>query len=190
MVKSKQARGVNVVNHIHIIGASGVGTTTLAKALSIELGYAHFDTDDYYWLPTSIPFTEKRSPEKRIELLNMDLSKEEKWILSGSLCGWGDRLIPAFELVVFLSLPKVIRMERLVVREKERAGKEIEPNGSAYDKYCAFMEWAGQYDDGGLDVRSRALHDLWLSKLPCDVLKIEGDKSVEERISMIRKHLK
>ena len=178
-----------MAKHIHIIGASGVGTSTLAKELSEKIGYSHFDTDDYYWLPTRIQFTEKRSIEERKEILKSDLNEKQEWILSGSLCGWGDSFIPEFDLVVFLSLPKEIRMERLVKREKERAGKEIEPNGSAYQKYCAFIEWAEQYDEGGVDIRSRALHDLWMSKLPCEVLKIEGDKSVKERLTVILNYL-
>lgn len=111
--------------------------------------------------------------------------KKKEWILSGSLCGWGDIFIPDFDLVVYLSLPKQIRMGRLVDREKERAGKEIEHNGSLYQKYCEFMDWAGKYDEAGLEVRSRALHALWMSKLPCEVLKIEGDKSVDERIEIV-----
>ena len=39
-------------NLIHIFGASGSGTTTLAEKISRELGYFHLDTDDYFWLPT------------------------------------------------------------------------------------------------------------------------------------------
>ena len=39
-------------NLIHIFGASGSGTTTLAEKTSRELGYFHLDTDDYFWLPT------------------------------------------------------------------------------------------------------------------------------------------
>ena len=34
---------------IHILGASGSGTTTLAQALSTVLHNTHLDTDDYFW---------------------------------------------------------------------------------------------------------------------------------------------
>ena len=47
-------------NLIHIFGASGSGTTTLAEKISRELGYFHLDTDDYFWLPTDPPFCRKR----------------------------------------------------------------------------------------------------------------------------------
>jgi hypothetical protein len=34
-------------------------------------------------------------------------------VVSGSLCGWGDGVIPLFELVVFLWVPQEVRMVRL-----------------------------------------------------------------------------
>lgn len=36
--------------NIHILGASGVGTSTLGAALSKRLPHTHLDTDNYYWL--------------------------------------------------------------------------------------------------------------------------------------------
>ena len=46
-------------NKIHILGASGVGTSTLGVALSKHLPHTHLDTDDYYWTDK---FTKKRNP--------------------------------------------------------------------------------------------------------------------------------
>ncbi len=48
---------------IHIYGASGSGTTTLARYLGSRLGYDVMDTDDYYWLPFDPPYTKKGSPQ-------------------------------------------------------------------------------------------------------------------------------
>lgn len=45
---------------IHITGASGSGTTTLGKAIAKKYGIKHFDTDDFYWQKTKIPFTKKK----------------------------------------------------------------------------------------------------------------------------------
>ena len=41
------------MQRIHILGASGSGTTTLGRALAERLQCRHFDTDDYFWLPTT-----------------------------------------------------------------------------------------------------------------------------------------
>ena len=43
-------------SHIHILGASGSGTSTLAKAISLRHGHRFLDTDDFYWKPTDPPF--------------------------------------------------------------------------------------------------------------------------------------
>jgi len=37
-------------------------------------------------------------------------------VLSGSLCGWGDPLIPEFELIVFLVVPTAVRLQRVRAR--------------------------------------------------------------------------
>src|SRR3990172_8119553 len=102
---------------IHILGAAGAGTTTLGQAVSTRLSILHFDTDDYFWLKTPIPYTKKRDAEQRVELLKSDLLSVPEWVLSGSLCGWGDSAIPLFTLVVFLWIPAGVRMTR--VRERE-----------------------------------------------------------------------
>ena len=54
-----------VKNVIHIFGASGSGTTTLGAKICDELGYKLLDVDDYFWLPTNPPFTQKRATEER-----------------------------------------------------------------------------------------------------------------------------
>src|SRR5438128_874343 len=48
-----------MVQRLHILGASGSGTTTLGRALAEGLQCPHFDTDDYFWLPTDPPFTQQ-----------------------------------------------------------------------------------------------------------------------------------
>jgi adenylate kinase family enzyme len=125
------------MNHrIHIFGASGSGTTTLRKLLASRLSIPHFDTDEYFWIKTDIPFTEKRSENERVKLLGNDLYKHSSWVLSGSLCGWGDFAIPLFTLVIFLWIPHDIRLKRLKAREIERYGFEaISPGGWFHENY-------------------------------------------------------
>jgi len=174
-----------VIKKIHIFGASGSGTSTLGKALSTKFGYKHFDTDDYYWLSKPVAFTEKRDIAERQKLLYSNLAEYENWILSGSLCGWGDIFIPYFDLAVYLWIPKDIRINRLIERERQRYGSDIEPGASRYDSYRQFIEWASRYDEAGIEMRSRALHEHWISILKCPVLRLEGDLSLEGRIQAV-----
>ncbi|WP_313562315.1 AAA family ATPase [Ruminiclostridium cellobioparum] len=179
-----------MIRHIHILGASGSGTTTLGCALEKELGYRHFDTDSYFWLPSWPPFKNIRPAEDRRKILEQDIHTADKWVLSGSLCGWGDVFIPSFELVVFLWLPGDIRLSRLIERERQRYGKEaLEAGGEMYEASKAFIQWASRYDDGGMEIRSKTLHKALLGGLSCPVLSLEGDLSVEERVSAVKELL-
>ena len=64
-----------MIQHIHILGASGSGTTTLGRALAECLHYTHFDSDNYLWLPTDPPTTEKRELTERQQLLAWCISE-------------------------------------------------------------------------------------------------------------------
>ncbi len=175
-------------NRIHILGASGSGTTTLAKNLSKVYGYLHFDTDDFFWEKSDPPFQKQRSVEERLVILKELLTSNKKWILSGSLCGWGDELIPYFDLVVYLWLPEKIRISRLLEREKGRYGDKILAGGSMYESHVDFMTWTKKYDTGGLEVRSKYLHHKWLECLPCASLKLEGNCTLEEKIIKVSQY--
>jgi adenylate kinase family enzyme len=174
-----------MIHRIHILGASGSGTTTLGRALAARLECPHFDTDDYFWVPTDPPFTQRRERTERAQLLMDDLTAQDTWVVSGSLCGWGDVAIPLFELVVFLRVPHNVRMERLHRREHARFGERILTGGDMYEVSQAFLAWAASYDEGGLDKRSRQRHDQWLSTLSCPIIRFEEEYSLEEHLAML-----
>ncbi len=174
-----------MAKRIHMLGASGSGTTTLGRAWMERFGGCHFDTDDYYWLPTDPPFTQPRDTPSRQKRLMDDLTAHDAWVLSGSLCGWGDVAIPRFELVVYLWIPPALRLERLRQRETERYGERIQPGGDRYEPSQAFLDWAATYDEGGLDMRSKSLHEQWLRTLPCPVIRLEGVYTLAEALDVL-----
>jgi len=107
-------------NRIHILGASGSGATSLASAIGGKHGHRRLDTDDFFWVPTNPPYREKRPRDQRLALLREALLGSAPWVLSGSLCGWGDPLVLEFDLVVFLVVPTPVRLARLRAREIAR----------------------------------------------------------------------
>ncbi len=175
----------SVARSIHILGASGSGTTTLACALAERRGYAQLDTDDFFWHPTDPPYQRSREVGERLDLLRAALAPHTAWVLSGSLCGWGDPLIPLFDLVVYLRLPTDIRIQRLRAREAGRFGEAIAPGGPLHHEHEKFIAWAANYDGGDSSTRSRIRHEGWLAALPCRVLRIEGEHTTERRIAMV-----
>lgn len=170
---------------IHITGASGSGVSTLGAALAEALGVVQLDTDDFYWAPTEPPFLEKRPMPERLERLEAALDTAARWVLSGSALGWGEPLVPRFELVVFLYLPPEVRLARLLAREQARYGDRIAPTGDMYAQHLDFMDWCRSYDTATDFSRNLHLHNQWLAALPCPVLRIEGDQSVEESLARV-----
>lgn len=171
---------------IHILGASGSGVTTLGRALADALAVPHHDTDDYFWLPTEPPFTAKRPVDDRLRLMTEMFVPRAAWVLSGSLTGWGDPLIPLFDLVIFLHLPSAVRLERLRQREARRYGAEtLTPGNARHAATEAFLTWAAGYDDGGIEGRTLRHHEAWLSSLPCPVLRLDGTVPLGDLVATV-----
>ena len=122
-------------------------------------------------------------------MLQEDLLKNEKVIVSGVLCGWGDRIKHNFDLVIFLWIPQNIRLARLERREIDRYGDEICVGVSRYKESTAFLEWASLYDRAGNEVRSKYLHEQWMSELNCPILRLEGDYPVQNQVDRILEYL-
>ncbi|EOO22282.1 hypothetical protein IGA_00701 [Bacillus cereus HuA3-9] len=122
-------------------------------------------------------------------MLRHDLSIYQNWILSGAVCGWGDNFKSYFDLVIFLWIPQNVRLERLQQREFQRYGNDIVAGGSKYDRSKAFLEWASLYDEAGMEVRSKMLHEHWMSDLVCPTLVIEGNYTVKERVDIVLHYL-
>jgi adenylate kinase family enzyme len=171
---------------VHITGASGTGTTTLGRALADALAIPHHDTDDYFWLPTTPPFQQKREAADRLGLMGEVFLPRTEWVLSGSLSDWGDPIIPLFDLVVFLIVPAESRVQRLRAREIRRFGADaVAPGAWRHQETEQFIDWASDYDEGRRASRNRAGHEEWLAKLSCPVLRLDGTRAIHELVAEI-----
>jgi adenylate kinase family enzyme len=171
---------------IHVTGASGAGVTTLGRALADALALPSHDTDDYYWKPTSPPYRESREAGERLRLMQDMFVPRPGWILSGSLDGWGDALVPCFDLVVFVRTSPELRLTRLRARETRRYGADnVAAGGRYFEETETFLEWASHYEDGARKGRSLARHEAWLAALPCPVLRLDGSRPVTELVDEV-----
>lgn len=168
--------------HIHILGASGSGTTTLGKKLCDNLPFKHFDSDDFFWKEK---YSEPNSRDVRLNNLKHGIDLFDNWILSGAVIDWGNSLIPLFDLVIFITVTNKTRLKRLQDREYKRYGNFESPNGQRYEDFLKFMEWADKYETGGMEVRSRYQQKTWLDNLSCTVLELNGDHSIEENYKIV-----
>lgn len=171
---------------IHIMGASGAGTSTLGRDLAEQLPHVHLDSDDYFW---ERKYTKPTNLSERLSRIRSDLEHQEPWILSGAVCGWGDALRSYFDLVIFLWIPRELRLERLKAREFARYGTNSLPGGNRFEEVQAFLEWASLYDTAGPEVRSLTLHEAWMRELQCPVLRLEGDLATDERVKAVLSYL-
>ncbi|SHG89269.1 hypothetical protein [Bradyrhizobium erythrophlei] len=169
---------------IHIMGASGSGATSLGRALADALAVPHHDTDDYFWQPTVPPYQRKRDRIERLRLMQEVFLPRADWVLSGSLEGWGDDIARDFDLVIFLSTAREIRLQRLRAREARHFGSDaVAPGGWRHHDTEDFVEWASHYEDGDREGRSLAKHEAWLAQLPCPVLRLDGSRPLPELIA-------
>ena len=176
-------------HRIHIFGASGSGPTTLGRRLAKEITGIHLDTDSYYWLKTDPPFTDKRDPAARVAMIERDIRVETNWILSGSICSWGDPLLHHFTLAIFLHLDPAIRLARVSKREQDRYGSRISNGGDMCDQHLAFIDWARSYDYAKAPIRSLDLHERWMLRLRCPIIRLDSRNSVEHLRDAVRKSI-
>ncbi len=173
---------------VHITGASGSGVTTLGRALAKATDAVQLDTDDFYWAPDEPKYSVKREIPERIALLReaMEAAGPRGWILSGSVGNWAAPLVPLFQLVVFLSAPTEVRVARLKVREEAAFGAgAIAPGGARHPEFAAFIVWAAQYENGTREGRNRVLHEEFLAKLACPLLRLDGTNPTAELVAHV-----
>lgn len=174
--------------HIHVMGASGSGTTSLGLALAERLDIAHLDTDDFFWLPTDPPFTTPRDADERIAMLLRQALPDEGWVLSGSALKWARPIEPLYDLIVFLRIDPEVRMARIRAREIARYGNRIRPGGDMAVKSQEFMEWAASYDTAGPERRSLAAHEQWLETQTSPVLRLDSSREIGELVAEVLLH--
>ncbi|MCC7244163.1 MAG: hypothetical protein IT269_00670 [Saprospiraceae bacterium] len=158
-------------DRVHLFGAPGSGVSTLGRAIALQTGAVYFDVDDFYWFTDDeLPYRRRRNPDHRRKLLREALAQHQKWVLGGSLCGWGDEFIPQFELVIWCWETVEVRLERIRERETRRYGAErIAPGGDLHAVFEKFCTWAAAYDEPSDNPRCRDRELAWLEALPCPV---------------------
>jgi adenylate kinase family enzyme len=176
------------VARIHVMGASGAGTTTLGAALAKQLGLFHLDTDDLYWMATDPPYTTPRPMEERLALFRSRAPVRQGWVLSGSALKWGAPIEPLYDLIIFLRIDPAMRMTRIRRRETARYGARILPGGDMAERSEAFLIWAESYDAAGPDCRSLCAHQAWLATQSAPVIALDSSRPLSALVEAVCRH--
>lgn len=167
-------------NGILVLGASGTGTSTLGSLLAQKLECSFNETDFFFWEQTNPPFEVPRTQESRTSLLVEMANSNSQFVLSGSICGWGEIVVPYLKSVIFLEASTETRLARILRREEMRYGADyVAPGGIYHAKVQNFLEWSRAYETGGVS-RTRELQEAWLKSVEIPVIRINTDQSLEK----------
>lgn len=177
---------MNPIKTILVFGASGSGTTTLARAIAQQFGFHHIDIDDIFWERTDPPFTTPRPVEIRLALMNEILVSHDKNVISGAFTNWGNQFKPHIDLFIYMHLPVQIRLERIQKREEHRFGSRVRPGGDMYQQHLDFLEWVKTYETGDESIRSMRQHHAWLQEVSAPILRITEPQSIEALVALVK----
>jgi len=155
---------------IAVAGVSGVGKTTLSRAVAARLGVPHVETDGLHHGPGWTPRPEFLDDVRRTVA-------GEAWVMEWQYAAARPLIAARAELLVWIDLPTPVTMTRVVRRTlRRRARREELWNGNQEPPLRTFLtepdhivRWAWRtrhkYRDGAVAEAARAHPDLVVVRL-------------------------
>lgn len=128
------------MQRVVIVGNSGAGKTTLARALAEKLGLTHIELDSLFHQPGWTP----QDPEIfRMNLIDRMTAASEGWTICGNYkaVAWSTTM-PYADTVVWLDLPRSVIMRRVTTRTLRRAITREELWNGNREPLTNFYRWA------------------------------------------------
>ena len=136
------------MKRIVVVGNSGSGKSTVARAIADELGLPHLELD---WVMHREGWDSARGPQFREQVATF--ASGDRWVIDGNYTSHGTREVvwPRADTVVWLDLPRwrilprvVLRTLRRVVTRERLWGGPREPWTNLYsrDPYQNIIVWA------------------------------------------------
>ncbi len=170
-------------NKIIVCGLNGAGKTTLGKALSIQLGYKFFDIEEYYFQKqnTDYIYDNPRTSDEVQKMLLNDFNKFDNFVFAAVKGNYSNEISNLFTHAVFISVPKEIRIIRVIERSYNKFGSRVSYGGDLYYKEKSFIDMVNNRSDNyTLD---------WLNTVNIPIVKVDGTKPIDENVSIIQKVL-
>jgi len=106
------------MNRVVVIGSGGAGKSTFSKQLGGVLGIPIIHLDSLYWKPN----WRKTQPEEW-EKTVAELVERDSWVMDGNYGGTREMRIRASDTLIFLDVPRLVCLYRVVRRAIAYRGK-------------------------------------------------------------------
>lgn len=103
---------------ILIVGRGGAGKSTFSKSLGEMLGLPVIHLDSFFWKPN---WRESSKDEWRRTV--EELIRCEAWVMDGNYGGTMDMRLAACDAAIFLDMPRILCLRRVISRRIRFAGK-------------------------------------------------------------------
>ena len=130
------------MKRVLVIGTGGSGKTTVARRLAERTGLPLIHLDALYWRPDWQP-----TPAEEWRATVQHLVGGDAWIIDGNYGGTLDLRVEACDTVVFLDLPRVVCLWRVLKRQARHIGRarpELNP-GCPERLSWEFLVWIWTY---------------------------------------------
>ncbi len=165
---------------ILVCGLNGAGKSTLAKALADKIGYCFVDMEDIYYSKAenpNYPYENPRSSEESIALLLDVFAKEHNVILASVSGDFGEEVQSHFQQVIYLELPRDIRLKRVYDRSYDKFGEKMREGGEFYEQVKSFHDFVASRDEH--------LVEDWLSTLSCPIIRLDGTLPIQNNVELL-----
>ena len=171
---------------IHIMGASGSGTSTIGEYLSKKLGFDIIESDFYKWKQTIPEFQVMRPIEESNRLLLAKINGAKNLIITGSLHSNPDTF-KYIDLILYLKCPTKVRIKRILQRDEEKGRFSLKQEGKVKENFIFFLNLAKNYNKLGKDIRSKASQKMVIDSSNAPVIVIKTNKNIDKLHNQIIK---
>ena len=164
---------------IQICGLNGCGKSTVGKALAKAMGFHFIDNENLYFSRTdgSAPYANPRPKEEVEKLLLDEIYEHPNFVFSAVKGDYGCDVVPLYDLVVVLEVPKEIRMQRVRDRSFRKFGSRMLPGGDVYDWEESFFQMVASRTDDYVE--------KWLHTVQCHIIRVDGTMPIEEIVARL-----
>lgn len=169
---------------IQICGLNGCGKSTLGRALAEEIGFHFIDNENLYFARSQAnePYTNPKSEAEVERLLMNEVIEHSNFVFAAVRGNYGKEIIPMYDYVVVIEVPKEIRSQRVRNRSFQKFGNRMLKGGDLYQQEEAFFRMA--------EARSEDYVEKWLKLVDCPILRVDGTKPIEENVQSIIREMR